>query len=269
VQSCGRLCFFGGRRRAEVSGPAAAAAAASLCRRRMEAKFAQLAGRDAMPPHLRAALRALAAGFLDRCPVPAADSPPPVNLAADGGSALSLPQPDAPCRDRVARPDALPSAPPGTWRASAAAGPSVAAHARGHGRHGRPAPAKEDPRLGRADLSAGGRPSTRPAFRGRPRNGRNRLRPAPAAPDPRARPALPPVEQRGLGAAAPRERATSAAPRVAAVGTPFPAGRRAAGTPAALPRAVEELLAAIPMLAGPLSARLPRLAGASRPAGPG
>jgi len=88
--------FLGGRRRAEVSGPAAAAAAASLCRRRMQAKFVQLAGRDAMPPHLRAALRALVAVFLDRCPVLAADPPPPVDLAADWGSALSLPSPAAP-----------------------------------------------------------------------------------------------------------------------------------------------------------------------------
>ena len=258
-----------GRRRAEVSGPAAAAAAASLCRRRMEAKFAQLAGRDAMPPHLRAALLALVAGFLDRSPVLAADPPPPVDLAADGGSAFTLPQPDAPCRDRVALPEALPSAPPNTWRASAAAGPPVAAHARGHGPHGLPAPAMGGPHLGRADLSAGGRLSTGRAARGGPRNGRRRLRHAPAAPDPRAQPALPPVEQRGLGAAARRERATSAAPHVAAVGTPFAAGRRAARTPAALSRAVEQLLAAVPMLGGPLSARQPRLAGASLPARPG
>ena len=65
--------FLGGRRRAQLSGPAAAADAATLCRRRRRAKRAQLAVHRQMPPHLRSSLRAHIAALLVICDA----APPP------------------------------------------------------------------------------------------------------------------------------------------------------------------------------------------------
>ncbi|GAB0498773.1 hypothetical protein MMPV_010126 [Pyropia vietnamensis] len=56
--------LLGAARRRGLSAAAAAAAAAGFCRRRLEAKLAQLPARAAMPPHLRAALHAHIQGML-------------------------------------------------------------------------------------------------------------------------------------------------------------------------------------------------------------
>jgi len=58
---------LGSRRRAQLSGPAAAAEAVALCQRRLRAKLQQLAFREAMPPPLRAALRAHIGGQIAQC----------------------------------------------------------------------------------------------------------------------------------------------------------------------------------------------------------
>ncbi|GAB0497286.1 hypothetical protein MMPV_008615 [Pyropia vietnamensis] len=86
--------LLGAARRRGLSAAAAAAAAAGFCRRRLEAKLAQLPARAAMPPHLRAALHAHIQGMLSSHagggPAPASPSgsaahrspPPPASEAA-------------------------------------------------------------------------------------------------------------------------------------------------------------------------------------------
>jgi len=59
--------YLGSRRRAQLSRPAAAAEAVALCQRRLRAKLEQLALREAMPPPLRAALRAHIGGQIAQC----------------------------------------------------------------------------------------------------------------------------------------------------------------------------------------------------------
>ncbi|KAK1861235.1 hypothetical protein I4F81_003819 [Pyropia yezoensis] len=56
--------LLGAARRRGLDAAAAAEAAADFCRRRLEAKLAQLPARVAMPPHLRAALHAHIEGML-------------------------------------------------------------------------------------------------------------------------------------------------------------------------------------------------------------
>jgi len=240
--------FLGSRRRAQMSGPAAAASAASLCRRRLEAKLAQLAGREAMPPHLRAALRAHVAGLLSRCPDGAGGPAPASNLATVGASAPHAAPLDAPPRARIAVPPTPPSALPVVARIPSSADPLAAARARSRGPRGPPAAGTDGPRLGCAERSAGGGPRPDAAAPARPRPRRRRRRPGPTAPGPPVWPAFSPAEQPRFRSATPRGRATSAPPRVAAVGPSSGAGRIPGGWPPALSRSVAQLLDAVPLL---------------------
>ena len=236
--------FLGGRRRAQLSGPAAATEAATLCRRRLRAKLDQLTIRTRMPPHLRGALRAHVAALLARCDAvasPASGSAESPACAPVRPAVRAAPDADA-ARHAVALP-CPPPAPPHTGARSPA--PALALDRTGVPRPRAPVVSPPSAPPAASPGGAPGLPPVDPA----PVVGRRRRRRLPRGPG-RGPAAVPASETPAL-----RRRASSQ--RFRSLSAPPPAGSALGDTSdrgltpgelADLPREVWNLLHAKPLI---------------------